>query len=312
MKKLIYLLLFLSTIISPCLNAQVITITTPNGGENWQNSINYGIVWVDDVLGSVKIELYKNEVLHYLIAGSAQSNGFYLWTPNVAESGTDYKIKITSNSDSSIFDYSDDNFSISKSVIIISYPNGGEMLKTGTENSIVWADDIPGSVKIELFKSDNFYSTIIDTTPSNGFYLWAVPNTIPGGSDFKLKITSLASSNDFDFSDNNFSIDNTTGIDDFLDQMPDEFTLMQNYPNPFNPATNIVFGLPFAGDVTIVLFNAIGQKVDVIFNSYREAGYHQIEFNAEALNSGVYFYRIQVSSRQGQSFSDTKKMMILK
>jgi hypothetical protein len=50
---------------------------------------------------------------------------------------------------------------------------------------------------------------------------------------------------------------------------------MQNYPNPFNPTTSIVFGLPVSSEVKIDLFTAVGEKVDIIFSGYKEAGYHK-------------------------------------
>ncbi len=290
----------------------VITISAPNGGENLQTSSQYGIAWSDNILGPVKIELYKAGVFYSTIVDTTPSNGFYLWSVDAAESGNDYKVKVTSLNSSNDFDFSDADFSITKSEITVLNPNGGETLIAGVENSIIWSDNILSSVKIELYKGGAFYSTIVDTTPSNGYYPWNIPNNIPGGNNYKIKIISLASSNDYDFSDDNFSIDNPIGIDEIINKTPKTFTLMQNYPNPFNPATSIIFGLPHSSQVSIVLFNAIGQQVDVIFDGYKEAGYHKIQFDASSLNSGVYFYRIQAVSPSGQTFIDTKKMVVLK
>ncbi len=289
-----------------------ITITSPNGGENLQTSYPYGIVWSDNILGPVKIELYKGGMFYSTIVDTTPSNGFYLWSVDAAESGSDYKVKVTSLNSSNDFDFSDADFSIAKSEITILTPNGGETLLAGTENSLIWTDNILSPVKIELYKGGGFYSTIIDTTPSNGFYLWTIDNGVQNGADYKIKVTSLASNNDFDFSDGNFTIDNPNGIDEIINKTPKNYTLMQNYPNPFNPATSIVYGLPHPGQVKIVLFNAIGQQVDVIFEGYKEAGYYKIQFDASSLNSGVYFYKIQATSPLGQAFIETKKMLLLK
>ncbi len=87
---------------------------------------------------------------------------------------------------------------------------------------------------------------------------------------------------------------------------------MQNYPNPFNPSTSIIYGLPHPGEIRIVLFNALGQQVKVIFDGYKDAGYHKLQFNASELSSGVYFYRIQAYSPSGNLFVETKKMLLLK
>ncbi len=289
-----------------------ITITAPNGGENLETSIPYGITWTDDILAPVKIELYKSGVFYSNIVDTTQSDGYYLWSVNAAESGNDYRIKVTSLGSNNDYDISDADFSIAKNVITVSRPNGGEILQAGTENSIVWTDSIYSPVKIELYKGGLFYTTIIDTTPSNGFYLWTIDNGVQNGSDYKIKVTSLGSNNDFDLSDSDFTITNPNEIEGILNQTPKTYTLMQNYPNPFNPSTSIVYGLPQPGQVRIVLFNALGQQVKVIFDGYKDAGYHKLLFNASALSSGIYFYRIQADSPSGKSFVETKKMILLK
>ncbi len=260
-----------------------------------ETSSDYGIVWTDNISAYVKLELYKGGIFYSTIVDTTQSDGYYVWSVNAAESGNDYRVKITSLGSNNDYDISDDDFSIAKNVITISRPNGGEMLQTGTDNSIVWEDSIFVPVKIELYKGGVFYSTIIDTTPSSGFYLWNIQN-VQNGSDYKIKVTSLASNNDFDFSDGNFTITNPNGIEEILNQTPKTYTLMQNYPNPFNPSTSIIYGIPHPGQVRIVLFNAVGQQVKVIFEGYKDAGYHKLQFNGSALSSGVYFYRIQADS----------------
>lgn len=86
-----------------------------------------------------------------------------------------------------------------------------------------------------------------------------------------------------------------------------EFTLEQNYPNPFNPTTTIGFGIQDRSNVKITILNAIGEEVTVILNEEREEGYHQVEFNAASLPSGVYFYQLKAGE-----FIQTKKMLLLK
>ncbi len=139
----IYFLLFLSLLLLYS-NAfsQEITIITPNGGENWQNSNSYGIVWTDNISGNVKIELFKGGVFDSTIVISTPSDGFYAWVPNVAISGIDYKIKIASVSNDSVYDFSDGYFTIFRSQLNIINPNGGENLQTSSDYGIVWTDNI--------------------------------------------------------------------------------------------------------------------------------------------------------------------------
>lgn len=74
--------------------------------------------------------------------------------------------------------------------------------------------------------------------------------------------------------------------------LPRSIVLHQNYPNPFNPSTMIRFDIPQSSHVTITVFNMMGQKVDVLLDKEMQAGYHSIEWNAEHLSSGIYFYQL--------------------
>jgi hypothetical protein len=85
------------------------------------------------------------------------------------------------------------------------------------------------------------------------------------------------------------------------------YLLEQNYPNPFNPATTIGYGIKEKSNVKITILNAIGEDVAVILNEEREPGFHQVEFNAANLPSGVYFYQLQAGE-----FVSTKKMILLR
>jgi len=85
------------------------------------------------------------------------------------------------------------------------------------------------------------------------------------------------------------------------------FILEQNYPNPFNPTTTIGFGIQNKSNVKITILNSIGEEVAVVLNEERESGFHQVEFNAANLPSGVYFYQIKAGD-----FMQTKKMILLK
>jgi len=89
--------------------------------------------------------------------------------------------------------------------------------------------------------------------------------------------------------------------------LPIAFDLRQNYPNPFNPTTQIRFDLPEQEDVTLEVFNVMGQRVGVLANGSYQTGQHTVSFDATDLASGVYIYRIQAGS-----FTRTQKMMLVK
>jgi V8-like Glu-specific endopeptidase len=88
---------------------------------------------------------------------------------------------------------------------------------------------------------------------------------------------------------------------------PDNYALFQNYPNPFNPSTTIKFSVPAEAVVQLNIFNAIGEKVAEVFNGSLNAGYHEMIFDASALTSGIYFYRLE-----SNEFVISKKMMLIK
>jgi uncharacterized repeat protein (TIGR01451 family) len=89
--------------------------------------------------------------------------------------------------------------------------------------------------------------------------------------------------------------------------LPTTYSLDQNYPNPFNPTTKIKFALPEEQQVQIKIYDIIGKVVDVLIERKMKAGYHEIEFNAQDIASGVYFYRIKAGD-----FVNVKKMVVLK
>ncbi len=95
--------------------------------------------------------------------------------------------------------------------------------------------------------------------------------------------------------------------DDINSSLPTEFTLSQNYPNPFNPSTIISFSLPTASDITLEIFNVLGQRVVTLASGRYAAGRHQFEFDASELTSGLFFYRLT-----HQNGVETKKMLLLK
>jgi len=72
--------------------------------------------------------------------------------------------------------------------------------------------------------------------------------------------------------------------------------LRQNYPNPFNPSTKLNFSLPESGQVTLRVFNIIGEQVDELINEYLEAGNHTINFSASSLSTGIYIAKLTSGS----------------
>lgn len=92
-----------------------------------------------------------------------------------------------------------------------------------------------------------------------------------------------------------------------LEILPTEFSLQQNYPNPFNPTTTIDFSLPENSMVILKVYNLVSEEVATLINEERDRGIHSVNFDANRLSSGLYFYKIQAGS-----YTSTKKMLLLK
>jgi subtilisin-like proprotein convertase family protein len=99
----------------------------------------------------------------------------------------------------------------------------------------------------------------------------------------------------------------SVGVQNVSNTVPQKYELEQNYPNPFNPVTNIKFSIPESGLVKIKVFDILGKEVAVLVNEFKQAGTYKVDFNGTRLSSGAYFYRLETGS-----FTDTKKMLLVK
>lgn len=118
-----------------------------------------------------------------------------------------------------------------------------------------------------------------------------------GDVTFKYRLKQV----DFD---GTFEYSNEVGVK--LDEIK-QFVLEQNYPNPFNPTTTIRFSLPVAAEVSISVFNLLGERVAQLLNANLNEGYHEVTFDGSSLTSGIYFYQLRAGD-----FKATKKFIITK
>ncbi|KAA0237704.1 MAG: T9SS C-terminal target domain-containing protein [Ignavibacteriae bacterium] len=85
------------------------------------------------------------------------------------------------------------------------------------------------------------------------------------------------------------------------------YELSQNYPNPFNPTTTIKFQIPKAGNVTLKIYDILGNEITTLVDEFKEVGKFEVNFNASSLASGVYIYRLNVND-----YVNVNKMVLLK
>ncbi|MDI6766387.1 MAG: T9SS type A sorting domain-containing protein [Bacteroidota bacterium] len=103
-----------------------------------------------------------------------------------------------------------------------------------------------------------------------------------------------------------------TNIDDYYNTPVNNFELKQNYPNPFNPSTKIKYQIPSIGvrdrvSVLLKVYDVLGNEIATLVNEYKAAGSYEVDFNASALASGVYFYRMQSGI-----YNETKKLILIR
>ena len=97
-----------------------------------------------------------------------------------------------------------------------------------------------------------------------------------------------------------------------VSNLPTQFRLSQNFPNPFNPSTTFEYDLPRNCDVTIKIYNILGQEVATLLSEQKEAGRYKISWDGqdkdgEKVSTGIYFYRIKAGD-----FEESKKLLLVK
>ena len=103
-----------------------------------------------------------------------------------------------------------------------------------------------------------------------------------------------------------------TGVEDFADNVLNEYKLYQNYPNPFNPETNIRFTISdfpegISGYTSLIVYDVLGNEIAILVNEEKSAGTYEVNFNAKNLSSGVYIYMLRAASK-----ILTRKMIVTK
>ncbi|QQS35351.1 MAG: CotH kinase family protein [Ignavibacteriales bacterium] len=181
---------------------------------------------------------------------------------------------------------------------------------TGKQVTLLWSTalesnnmgfEIERKIQNQHTSSGNFefekigYVNGNGTTTSQQNYSFTDNETVNGKYMYRLK--QLDFSGTFNYSD----------IIEVEVNVPGEFSLSQNYPNPFNPSTTIRFSIPESMNVSLKVYNVLGQEIKTLISGFKEAGEHTIIFDAGDLISGLYFYKLEAGI-----LSQVKKMMLLK
>lgn len=189
-----------------------LTVTSPNGGENWQASSVQPITWSSTAISKVKIEYTTDNGLTWsTIVDSTASSGLYQWNPIPIISSTSCKVRISEVPASALSDVSNGTFTINpvKSLQII-YPNGGEVWTGGKADTIKWTSSGVSRVTIQ-FTYDGIpsnltqsgWATIVSGIANSGYYVWSASD---GASGYRIKVFDYDNAAPVDESDGTFIV----------------------------------------------------------------------------------------------------------
>ena len=263
------------------------------------NEINYNSA--DDFDSGDWVELYNNsnqskDISNWYFSDSDSSHKFVLPEGTIIDSGG--YLVIVENSTDFISRFPDVKNYVGETGFGLS--GSGEFMKLVNSNdqivdSLTYDDNFPWPVEAD---GDGSTLELIDANSDNSVaenWKASVGHGTPG------KLNSIITS----------VKENVNSI------IPKEFSLFQNYPNPFNPETTISYDLPVAGEVSLKVYDILGKEIVGLVNKKMSAGRYSVKWNASKFASGMYFYRISVSSLPNQdgqtaNFIQTKKMILIK
>jgi surface protein len=174
-----------------------------------------------------------------------------------------------------------------------------------TEPILVWGDsERANTYELQLSETVNFDNLVVDITgleetrykvidlQEGKTYFWRVQaRNATGASGWSAPLR--------------FTTEIITSIP--FNDLPEVVSLSQNFPNPFNPTTSIRYSLPESADVTLAVYNMMGQLVETLVDGHQSSGWHTSTFNAEQLSSGVYMFRLTSGD-----MTITRKMTLMK
>ena len=270
-------------------------------------STNNGVVWKLAKTGLTTTDVRSLVVSDTNIFAGTRGGGVFLSTNN----GTKWNAVGTSQMDGSVYAL------VLTGSNLLAGTGGGVYIspdKGSNWNSVSAGLESAGSVyALAVYGANLFagtWSGSVFLSTNNGTTWTSTSTSLVAGGP----VHALAISNGFLLAGTNngvwrrpLSEVTSTSVETGRVDLPAAFSLAQNYPNPFNPSTTIRYSLPTSANVSLAVFNTLGQQVALLQNGEQEAGYHEVRFDASGMASGVYFYRIHAGT-----YVETRKLLLMK
>jgi len=285
---------------------------TSDGGDNWFEVNVFDVDTIPPNIAKfpVKKMVFYNNQIGYACGGRLDLAGVMWWTKDGGENWAAKGLGPDPINDIHIFDSlnviglggdPEGFFGISK----VNTFDGGinwnynELNIAGVVNAVSFRTPVEGwAVKEDKFmlSLDSGTEWIEFSTPGNVFLKELI---------FTDSLTGYAVGSDGTILKYLSSV--TTTYELIKKNIPNGLTLFHNYPNPFNPSTKIIYSIPQTSNVVIKVFDILGNEIETLINEQKGVGTYEINWYAESLPSGIYFYRLQTDS-----FVETKKMVLIK
>jgi len=267
------------------------------------------LTWLDnstDETGFIILRASKPDMqfrqFHSLPANTISYND------DAVSDGTKYFYKVYGFNNS----YGQSGVTNSDSVLFaMNAPTNLTAIQTANQNKIVltWKDNSSSELGYKIERKEISESNFTQIAEVNADIVTYTDESVSNHKSYSYRVKGYNSVTESDYI-NSSSV--TTGIK-VIGNIPAEFSLLPNYPNPFNPSTNIRYNLAKQSNVSLTIYNILGQRVSELIHLQQDAGSYEVRWNAAGISSGIYFYRITAIPISGTGvFSSIRKMLIIK
>ncbi|MFI5406317.1 MAG: YCF48-related protein [Nitrososphaerales archaeon] len=284
-------------------------LKTTNGGADW--------VFLQGVFPKSVRSIYFTDENNGCAVGIDYTGGSYTGTIlKTTDGGTSWNIQLSGLSNwlfSICFANSNTGWAVGGGIILNTVDGGvnWNAQVSGTTawfNGVSFTDTNTGTTVGGNWNGTNYETTILRTT--NGGTNWMAQTS--GTMDLLNDVSFIDANNGTAVGDSGAILRTTNGGTTFveeeeLNEIPSEFVLLQNYPNPFNPSTKIKYSIPQSSNVTIKVFDILGNEIETSVNEEKPVGSYEITWYAANLPSGIYFYQLKAGV-----YTAVKKMILLK